>query len=168
MVRDVEVNRTTRLVEVYNDGSKNQSSHMKVPPGYAVLDCGAAKRLCGAKLVAQMAQTCAREGKLVRDKRDTEAIDESYHFRGMGNQIFSSFMKLRLLGSTDGKEVGLSPSVTPGDIPPLVSNDHLIPCGCFIHLFPEECRLEIASRGMDAKLHVTSWNHILFNLADFE
>ena len=52
---------------------------MKVPPGYAVLDCGAAKSLCGAKPVALMAQTCAREGKRVGDElvgmRDTEAID---------------------------------------------------------------------------------------------
>ena len=87
---------------------------MKVPPGYAVLDCGAAKSLCGAKPVAQMAQTCAREGKRVGDKRDTEAIDESYHFRGIGNQIVSSFMKLRVPGSIDGKEVSFSPSVTPG------------------------------------------------------
>ena len=117
------------IVEVYNDGSKNQTSHMKVPPGYAVLDCCAAKSLCGAKLVAQMAQTCAREGKRVGDKRDTEAIDESYHFRGIGNQIVSSFMKLRVPGSIDGKEVSFSPSVTPGDIPPLVGNDHLIPWG---------------------------------------
>ena len=53
---------------------------MKVPPGYAVLDCGAAKSLCGAKPVALMAQTCARDGKRVGDERDTEAIDESYHF----------------------------------------------------------------------------------------
>ena len=37
-------------------------------------------------------------------KRDTEAIDESYHFRGIGNQIVSSFMKLRVPGSIDGKE----------------------------------------------------------------
>ena len=88
------------MVEFYNDGSQNQTSHMKVPPGYAVLDCGAAKSLCGAKLVAQMAQTCAREGERVGDERDTEAIDERYHFRGIGNQIVSSFMKLRVLGST--------------------------------------------------------------------
>ena len=116
------------IVEVYNDGSKNQTSHMKVLLGYAVLDCGAAKSLFRAKLVAHMAQTCAREVKRVGDKRDTEAIDESYHFRGIGNQIVSSFMKLRVLGSIDGKEVNFSPSVTPGDIPPLVGNDHLIPC----------------------------------------
>ena len=87
------------IVEVYNDGSKTQTSHMKVPPGYAVLDCGAAKSLCGANLVALMAQTCAREGKRVGDERDTEAIDESYHFRGIGIQIVSSVMKLRVPGS---------------------------------------------------------------------
>ena len=102
------------------------------------------------------------------DKRDTEAIDESYHFRGIRNQIVSSFMKLRAPGSIDGKEVSFSPSVTPGDIPPLVVNDHLIPWGCSIHLYPDECRLEIPYRGIDAKLHVTSSNHILVNLADFE
>ena len=156
------------IVEVYNDGSKTQTSHMKVPPGYAVLDCGAAKSLCGAKPVALMAQTCAREGKRVGDERDTEAIDESYHFRGIGNQIVSSFMKLRVPGSTDGKEVSFAPSVTPGDILPLVGNDHLIPWGCSIHLYPDECRLEIPSRGIDAKLLVTTSNHILVNLADFE
>ena len=78
------------IVEVYNDGSKNQTSQKKAPPGKAVLDCGAAKSLCGAKPVALMAQTCAREGKRVGDERDTEAIDESYHFRGIGNQIVSS------------------------------------------------------------------------------
>ena len=93
------------IVEVYNDGSKTQTSHMKVPPGHAVLDCGAAKSLCGAKPVALMAQTCVREGKRVGDERDTETIDESYHFRGIGNQIVSSFMKLRVPGSIDGKEV---------------------------------------------------------------
>ena len=156
------------IVEVYNDVSKNQTSHMKVRPGNAVLDCGAAKSLCGAKPVALMAQTCAREGKRVGDERDTEAIDESCHFRGIGNQIVSSFMKLRVLGSIDGKEVGFAPSVTPGDIPPLVGNDHLIPWCCSIHLYPDECRLEIPSRGIAAKLLVTTSNHILVNLADFE
>ena len=155
------------IVEVYNDGSKTQTSHMKVPPGYAILDCGAARSLCGAKPVAQRAQTCAREGKRVGDERDTEAIDESFHFRGIGNQIVSSFLKLRVPGSIDGKEVSFAPSVTQNDIPPLVGNDHLIPWGCSIHLYPDECRLEIPSRGIDAKFHVTTSNHILVNLADF-
>ena len=78
---------------------------MKVPPGYAVLNCG-------AEPVALMVQTCAREGKRVGDERDTEAIDETYHFRGIGNQIVSSFMKLRVLGSLEGKEVSFAPSVS--------------------------------------------------------
>ena len=70
--------------------------------------------------------------------------------------------------SIDGKEVSFAPSVTPGDIPPLVGNDHLIPWGFSVHLYPDECRLEIPSRGIDAELHVTSSNHILVNLADCE
>ena len=156
------------IVEVYNDGSKTQTSYVKVPSGYAVLDCGAAKSLCGAKPVALMTHTCAREGKRVGDKRDTEAIGERYHFRRIGNQIVSSFMKLRVLGSIDGKEVSFSPSVTPSDIPPLVGHDHLIPWCCSIHLYPDECRFEIPSRGIDAKLLVLTLNHILVNLADFE
>ena len=76
-------------MEFYNDGSKTHTSQMKVLPWHAVLDCGIAKSLCGAKLVAQMAQTGAREGKRVGYERDTEAVDESYHFRGIGHPIFS-------------------------------------------------------------------------------
>ena len=79
-----------------------------------------------------------------------------------------SFMKLRVPVSIDGKEVSFAPSVTPGDIPPLVGNDHLIPWDCSIHLYPDECRLEIPSRGIDAKLLVTTSNHILVNLADLK
>ena len=63
--------------------------------------------------------------------------------------------------------MSFAPSVTPCDIPPLVGNDHLIPCGCSIHVYPDECRLEIPSRGIDAKLHVTTSNNILVNLGDF-
>ena len=92
MAKDEEGSSNYPIVEVYHEGSKTQTSHMKVPFGYAVLDCGAAKSLFGATLVAQMAQTCAREGKRVGDKRDIEAIDDSYHFRGIGNQVVSSFM----------------------------------------------------------------------------
>ena len=58
---------------------------MMVPPGYAVLVCGAAESLCGAKPVALMAQTCAREGKREGDERDAEAVDESYHFQVGGS-----------------------------------------------------------------------------------
>ena len=35
-------------------------------------------------------------------------------------------------------------------------------------MYPDECRLEIPSRGIDAKLLVTTSNHILVYLADFE
>ena len=67
-------------------------------------------------------------------------------------------MKLRVPGSI---------AITPGDNPPLVGYDHLIPGGCSIHLYPDDCRLEIPSHGIDAKLLVTTSNHILVNLSDF-
>ena len=60
-----------------------------------------------------------------------------------------------------GSELEMSESITPGDIPPLVGNDHLIPWRSSILLYPDECRLEIPSRGIDAKLLVTTSNHIL-------
>ena len=50
----------------------------------------------------------------------------------------------------------------------MVGNDPLIPWGCNIHLYPDECRLEIPSLRINAKLLVTTSNHILVNLADFE
>ena len=76
-------------------------------------------------------------------------------------------MKLRVPGSIDPNEVSSAPSITPGDIPPLVGNDHLIPWGCSSNLYPDECRLEVPSRGTDAELLVTTSNHFLVNLADF-
>ena len=127
MAKYKEVHRTTPIVEVDNDGSKTQKVTHEGSSWICSLDCGAAKNLCGAKPVALMAQTCARERKRVGEERDAEAIDESYHFRGIGNQIVSSFMKLRVSGSIDGKEVSFAPSVTQNDIPPMVGNDHLIP-----------------------------------------
>ena len=85
----------------------------------------------------------------------------------IGNQIVSSFTKLRVPGSIDGKVVTFSPSVTPGDIPPLVGNDHLIPW-----VIPSICiQMSVVSKSHlleFIKLLVTTSNHILVNLADFE
>ena len=87
MVKDEEVHRTTLLWRS------------------TVMVRKLTRHICGAKPVALMSQTCAREGKRVGDERDAEAIDESYHFRGIGNQIVSYFMKLRVPGSIDGKDL---------------------------------------------------------------
>ena len=63
--------------------------------------------------------------------------------------------------------MSFAPRVTPGEIPSLVGHDHLISWCCSIYLNPDECRLEIPSRGIDAKLLATTSNHILVNIADF-
>ena len=77
MVKNVEVHRTTRLWKSTTMVRKST------------------RHICRFLLatqfsIARMAQTCAREGKRVRDNRDTEAIDENYHVRGIGNQIVHS------------------------------------------------------------------------------
>ena len=43
------------IVGVYKDGWKNQTSHMKVLPGYAVLDCGTAQ-------TSVWSETCRSDG----------------------------------------------------------------------------------------------------------
>ena len=63
--------------------------------------------------------------------------------------------------------MSFAPRVTPGEIPSLVGHDHLISWCCSMYLYPDECRLEIPSRGIDAKLLATTSNHILVNIADF-
>ena len=54
------------IVEVYSDGSKNQTSHMKVPPGYAVLDCGAAKSLETSATLRQSMRVIISEESEIR------------------------------------------------------------------------------------------------------
>ena len=49
-----------------------------------------------------------------------------------------------------------APGITDGSTPPLVENDHLIPWDSSIHLDPGDCWLEIESRGLKAKLMVTT------------
>ena len=44
----------------------------------------------------------------------------------------------------------------------------MTPWGCSIQLYPDECRLEIPARGIDAKLLVATSNHMLVNLAESE
>ena len=86
MARD-EGSSNYPIVEVHNDGSKTQTSHMKVPFGYALLDCGAAKSLCGAKLVALMAQICARK---VNELETSERLRQSMRV------IISEELEIRL------------------------------------------------------------------------
>ena len=55
MAKDEEVHQTTLLWKSTMMGSKTQTLHMKVPPGYAVLDCGAAKE-------SVWSETCRSDG----------------------------------------------------------------------------------------------------------
>ena len=72
--------------------------------------------------------------------------------------MISSFIKLQLLGDFGGQ------SITDGTTALLVGNDHLLPWGSSSRLY---CWLQIRSRGIKAKLMVTTSKHVLVNIADF-
>ena len=78
---------------------------MNVPPGWAVLDCGAARSLAGAESVAMLAQACEKRGRKAGDDRKVEAVEEKYHFRGIGEQVITSFIKLQVAGALGGQNV---------------------------------------------------------------
>ena len=96
-------------MEVYNDGSKTQTSHTKVPSGYG----GLLSRVCVERNLS------LRWHRHVHEK--VNELGTSATLRQSMRVIISE--KLRVPGSIDGKEASFSPSVTPGDIPPLFGND---------------------------------------------
>ena len=59
-----------------------------------------------------------------------------------------------------------APNITDDSTPPLVGNDHLLRWCSSVHLYPADCYLDIPSRGIKAKLMVTTSNQVLVNMAD--
>ena len=114
-----------------------------------------------------LAQACEERGRKVGDDRNVEAVEEQYHFRGIGEKVITSFIKLQVPGALGGQDVHYAPSIADGSTPPLVGNDHLLPWRSSIHLYPGDPWLEIPSRGIKTKLMVTTSNHVLVNIADF-
>ena len=72
---------------------------MNVPSGWAVLDCGPAKSLAGGEPAAMLAQACEKCCRKARDYRKVEDVDEKYHFRGIEEQMVTSFVKLQVSGT---------------------------------------------------------------------
>ena len=59
-----------------------------------VLDCGAAKRLAGAEPAAMLVQACEERDRTAANDPKFEVVEEKYHFRGIGEQVITSFIKL--------------------------------------------------------------------------
>ena len=78
---------------------------MKVPPGLEVLDCGGTKSFSGAHHAVQLAQAFESEGRRVGDDRKVEATEEQCHFRGIGDQVITSFIKRQVPRALEGKDV---------------------------------------------------------------
>ena len=87
---------------------------MNVLLGWAVLDCGAAESLAGAELAAMFGQACENRGRKAGDDRKVEAVEEKHHFRVIGEQVITSFIKLQVPGALGGQDVHYAPSSSGG------------------------------------------------------
>ena len=93
--------------------------------------------LIGADPAALLAHACERRGRKAGDDRKVEAVEEN-HFRGIGEQVITSCIKLQ--------DVHYAPMITDGSTPPLVGNDHLLPWGSSIHLYLGGCCGDLVKR----------------------
>ena len=94
-----------------------------------------------------------------------DAVEEKYHFRGIGEQLIPPFVQLQVLGALGGQDAHYASRITDGITPPLVGNDRLLPCSSSMHVYLGDCWLKIPSKGIKAKLMVTTSNHVLVNMA---
>ena len=136
--------------------------------GWAVLGFGAVKSLAGAEPAAVLAQAFEKPGRKAGDERKVEVVDDKYHFcvesENSCSHRSSSCKRLEL---SEDKMYMTLPRITDGCTPPLIGNDHLLPWGHRLNCILFDCWLEIPSRGIKAKLLVTTSNHVLVNMADF-
>ena len=91
-------------------------------------------------------------------------MEEKYHFRGIGEQLIPPFVQLHVLGALGGQDVHYALRISDGITPPMVGNDRLLPCSSSMHVYLGDCWLEIPSKGIKAKLMVTTSNHVLVNM----
>ena len=127
--RRVKFEEACPIQDVYRGDPEKRKSHMNVPPDGAVLDCGAANILAGAEPAAMLTQACEKRGRKVEDDLKVEAVEEKYHFRGIGEQVITSFIKLQVPRTFGGQGVHNAPNIIDGSSPPLVGNDQLLPWG---------------------------------------
>ena len=59
-----------------------------------VLDCDAAQGLAGAEPAAMLVQACEKRDRTAANDPKFEVVEEKYHFRGIGEQVITSFIKL--------------------------------------------------------------------------
>ena len=82
---------------------KKETSHMNVPLGWAVLNCGAAKSLAGAEPAAMLDQACEKLGCKAGDDCMVEAVEEKHHFCGIGEQVITPLSSCKCLELSDNK-----------------------------------------------------------------
>ena len=65
-----------------------------------VLDCDAAQSLSGDEPAVMLAQACEKRDRTAANDPKFEVVEEKYHFRGIGEQVITSFIKLQVPGSS--------------------------------------------------------------------
>ena len=110
------------------------------------LDCGPAKSLAAAKLVAMLARACDRRARKAGYDRNAEAVERKHHLLATGEQVITPCMKLQEVGTIGGQDVRYAPTITDGTTPPLVGHDRLLPRSSSIQQYLGDCWLEIQFR----------------------
>ena len=98
-VRRVKIEMAFPSQEFYRGDPEGRQFLMTISPGWAVLDCGAAQSVTGAEFAAMLALACERRGRNAGDDHKVEDVEEKDHFRGVGKQVITSFIKLQVPGS---------------------------------------------------------------------
>ena len=151
--RCVKFEEALPVKQMYRGDPEGRTSPMHVLLGWAVLDCGEAKSLARAELVATLAQACKKRGRVAGDDRKVEAcgrdIPVSWNRRtgdDVIHQVASAWsaQRTRCITHTGSPMSARS-----------------------IRRYPGDCWLELSSRGTEAKMMVTTSDHVLMNMAGF-
>ena len=115
--------RKAKAKEKVGESSLMRPFHFKK---CTVVACGAAKSLGGAEPAATFAEACEKCGRRAGDDRKVEAVEQKSHFRGRGEQVITSFVRLQVSGALGGHDARYAPHITDCSTPPLVGNDQLL------------------------------------------
>ena len=142
--RRVKFEEAFPIQEVHRD-SDTRITHMNVPAGWAVFDCGTQRGVC---LVLNLQRCLHRpvSRKVVRQGTIEKSRPLKKKTFEASENVITSFIKLHVPGALGGQDVHYVPSVTDGSTPPPEGHDHLFPWGSSIHLYPDDCWPEISAR----------------------
>ena len=100
---------------------------MNVPPVWAVLHCGVAKRRAGAEPAAMLAQACDKGGRKAGYVRKVEAVEEKHRLHGIEEQVITSFIQFKCAELSKDKMCITKRASLMATRQHSVGSDHLVP-----------------------------------------